>query len=687
MDTEKLKKVMKWLGSKASVLALILLALAAGYLFHAVVRGGPGSVETGTSAGAAGEEQAEKKIKYWTCSMHPQIKQPSPGDCPICGMDLIPVTEGEGAGAAEGAGPTLTMSEHAKTLAEIQTSPVERRYAEADIRLVGKVTYDETRVKDISAWVPGRLDRLFVDYTGVPVKKGDHLVSIYSPKLISAQEELLQTLKTEARLKDSSSSVLKQTTSGTVRAAREKLELLGLTPAQVQKIEETGEPIDHLIIYAPAGGIVVEKHKKKGAYVKTGSTIYTIADLSHVWVQLDAYESDMMWLHYGQPVTVRAEAYPGKSFEGRIAFIDPVLNERTRTVKIRIDVDNPEGKLKPGMFVRATVRPKLAAAGRVMEPGLVGKWICRMHPGEISDEPGECSVCEMPLVSTESLGYVSVEKKAKPPLVIPASAPLITGERAVVYVADPDADQPTYEGREIVLGPRAGDHYLVESGLREGEQVVTRGNFKIDSALQIQAKASMMSPDDEKAEEKGGPEQAAAQPEEPAPVEVPAEFVARLKSVLGRYLEMHEALSSDDASAASAAASRFLDALADVNMDLLETPEAHKAWMPLASALQKAARNAQQAGKDITAQREAFSALSGDMLELIKRFGPLAEDPLYVLRCPMAFGGRGARWLQNRKQTRNPFYGSAMLKCGDVVETLASQHEHTESPEDDAENE
>lgn len=662
----KLKTTLRWLAGKVGVLVMVVLALVAGYLLHAVMWGGAGPADQ-TTAGATEQQEPQKQIKYWTCSMHPQIKQPDPGACPICGMDLIPVMEGEGAGGGA-SGATLTMSRHARTLAEIETSPVERRYAEADIRLVGKVTYDETRLKDITAWVPGRLDRLFVDYTGVAVNKGDHLVSMYSPKLIAAQEELLQALETERRLSGSDSSLLRDTTSGTVTASREKLELLGLTPEQVQQIEKTGEPIDHLTIYAPAGGIVVEKHKKEGAYVQTGSTIYTIADLSRVWVQLDAYESDMMWLRYGQPVTVQAEAYPGQSFKGRISFIDPVLNERTRTVKLRIDVDNPDGKLKPGMFVRAIVHPKLAASGKVMVSELAGKWIGPMHPGEISDEPGDCSICGMPLVRTESLGYVSVDEAQEPPLVIPASAPLITGKRAVVYVAVPEADKPTYEGREIVLGPRAGDHYVVESGLKEGERVVTRGNFKIDSSLQIQAKASMMSPPEEK--EAGGGKSAAA---EKPPVEVPAAFLRQLRPLLEEYLSIHQALSDDDGQGAAAAASAFLDDLEAVNMKLLEDPASHEAWMPLASALREEAQRV-KGTEEITARREAFSALSGDMIELARRFGPLTGEPLYVQRCPMAFGGRGARWLQKQKETQNPYYGAAMPTCGEVVETLEEAH-------------
>ncbi|HBO43290.1 MAG TPA: efflux transporter periplasmic adaptor subunit [Planctomycetaceae bacterium] len=420
--------------------------------------------------------------------MHPQIKLPKPGKCPICFMDLIPLESDEG----EELGPRqLRLSETAAQLAEVETTPVTRRYAEHIVRMVGKVDYDETKVVDITAWMPGRLDRLYVDYTGTTVRKGDHLVLMYSPELIVAQRELIQAVKSAERI-----GGLDQELSGSMaRSAERKLALLGLLPDQIDAIRRSERPNDHLTIYAPSGGVVIDKAAKQGMYVQTGTKIYTIADLSVVWVFLEAYESDLPWIRYGQDVAFTTEAYPGTDFHGRVAFIEPVLDERTRTVKVRVNVPNPEGKLKPGMFVRATVGSRLAADGRVFDTSLVGKWISPMHPEIVKDGPGKCHVCGMDLVPAEQLGYGVADKAPEMPLVIPATAPLITGKRAVVYVQLPDRDQPTFEGREIVLGPRAGDSYIVQEGLREGERVVTHGNFKIDSALQIRAKPSMMAPE------------------------------------------------------------------------------------------------------------------------------------------------------------------------------------------------
>jgi len=319
------------------------------------------------------------------------------------------------------------------------------------------------------------------------------MVSLYSPQLLSAQAELLQAAK-GVKERGDATELVRRSSEGTLEAAREKLRLLGLLKEQIEEIEKTGKTADHLTIYAPIGGVVVAKYAKAGDYVEMGTPIYTIADLSEVWVKLDAYEADMMWIRYGQEVEFAAEAYPGEVFKGTISFIDPVLNPMTRTVKLRVNVANPDGRLKPEMFVRATVRTKVAASGMVMDPNMAGKWVCPMHPSVVSDGEGNCDICGMALVTTESLGYVKAEA-AQAPLVIPTSAALQTGKRAVVYVRVEGTEKPTFEGRDVVLGPRAGAYYIVNEGLTEGEKVVTRGNFMIDSALQIQAKPSMMSPE------------------------------------------------------------------------------------------------------------------------------------------------------------------------------------------------
>jgi Cu(I)/Ag(I) efflux system membrane fusion protein len=512
-----------------------------------------------------------------------------------------------------------------------------------------------------------------VDYTGVPVKKGDHLVYMYSPKLLIAQVELLRSIKTLNDIKAVASEGVRLSTEALVEAGREKLRLWGLTPEQILGIEEQGKPSDHMTIYAPIGGIVVHKNATEGMYVDTGTRIYTIADLSHVWVKLDAYESDLAWLRYGQTVEFETEAYTGETFTGTVAFIDPVLDGKTRTVKVRVNVDNSDGRLKPQMFVRAVVRARLAENGLIMNAELAGKWICPMHPEVLDDELSDCTICGMPLVRAETLGFVSPnDLDARPPLVVPASAVLMTGKRAVVYVALPD--QPgTYEGRVIVPGARAGDYYLVREGLTEGESVVVHGNFKIDSAIQIRARPSMMSP------EGGGPApghqhhgaggQAPARADLQAEhFDVPGEFRARLEPLFDTYFRVQTALSLDSDEDAQGAAKDFCKALEAVDMSLLQGP-AHQAWMKESEDITKTARRI-VAAVDIEKARSAFAMLSESMIGVAKRFGAGSED-VYRFHCPMAFNDRGADWLQNDQKTANPYFGSAMFRCGVLKETFA----------------
>ena len=438
---------------------------------------------------------SKKKVKFWTCSMHLQIKMPEKGKCPICGMDLIPMMEDNDSGD-NGDKVSIVLNARARQLAEVETTPVVYKEATHEIRLVGKVDYDETRLSYISAWIAGRIDRLYVDFTGIKVRKGDHLIKLYSPELLAAQEEYLQAIKNLKETKSSELGVMRSTSESTLKSSREKLRLYGINEAQIQDLVKRGKPQEHMIINSPVSGTVIHKNGFEGMYVKTGDRVYTIADLTQVWLFLEAYESDIQWLHYGQKVMIEAESFPGQIFKGKIAFIEPFVNEKTRTIKLRVNIDNKDEKLKPGMFVRTKIKSIVGQGGKIYEEDLAGKWICRMHPDIIKDHQGKCDICGMKLIKTQEFGFADSPTLQKKVLVIPKTAPLITGKRAIVYVENINDETGVhrYEGREIVLGARAGEDYIVESGLKEGEMVVTKGNFKIDSALQIQAKPSMMNP-------------------------------------------------------------------------------------------------------------------------------------------------------------------------------------------------
>lgn len=646
----------------AVVVVLVLLAFLAGRL--------PGDRGAGSHSDHEHESTSEGTARVWTCSMHPQIKLPEPGQCPICFMDLIPLDTEKG--GEEGDLPRLTISKNAKILAGITTAPVVRRGASTDIRLSGKIQADETRVEVISSRIDGRLDRLYIDYAGVPVKPGDHLARVYSPELISLQKEVLEAERAVRTLGPDASSMIRRSVERTFAAAKEKLRLLGFSSAEVTNTLERGTTTDHMTIRASQQGVVLEKLVEEGAYVSTGTPLFHIADLRKVWVVLDAYESDLVWLRLGQRVEFSVEAWPGEVFAGTISFIDPVVNPRTRTVKVRVIAGNDGLRLKPDMFVRALVHVEVAKSGGVKSSSLKGKWISPMHPQIVKDHPGTCDICGMPLVPAEELGYVTSGLENVDPLLIPATAPLITGKRAVVYVEVENSERPAYEGKDVRLGPRVGDHYIVRSGLAEGEKVVVNGAFKIDGELQIRARPSMMSP------EGGGGHAGGSTPDEveltmdflktPDISNKPpsAAFLEKLSTVYDVYFEVADALAGDELDEATEALGRLATVVGN-----LERPggEQYGAWASAAQAMQSTL--AQVAHIDgMPDARSMFEEVSKRIITLQKHYGHAGDGARYLAFCPMAFGDKGAYWLQEEEEIRNPYFGASMLKCGEIREEL-----------------
>lgn len=646
---------------KLKQITLLILVAAAMFWIGRQFPSGPDQVTPGgTAAGEAGRSATPD----WTCSMHPAVRLFEGDKCPICFMDLIEVEQDD---LDDDSPPrTLRLSRAAAALAEVETAIVSRRPVAVEVSMVGKVDFDETRVTSITAWVAGRLERLFVDYTGVPVSEGDHMVVLYSPELLSAQEDLLSAARVLAEQEDN------RFAQRDVNSSRERLSRFGLTATQVSEIEARGEASDSLTIHAPRSGIVVQKNGLEGMYVQEGTRIYTIADLRHLWIKFDAYESDLVWLRLGQEVEFSTDAYPGDRFSGRVAFIDRVLDDRTRSVKVRVNVSNEDGRLKPGMFAKAVVRAELAEGGLVRNSFLRGKWMCPMHPDVVEEAAGGCSLCQMPLVTAEALGYVGEREDPGLPLVIPATAPLITGKRAVVYVqVDPgqagsEAPGPTFEGRLVELGARAGDYYEVRQGLREGERVVVRGNFKIDSALQIKARPSMMSlTGDEPIDASGESTDSSASTL--VAVRVSEEFRAQLAGVVEGYLLMSENLAGDDAVGARLSASWIDRALAEVDASLL-SGTARDAWEQDRQNLTAGVQVALEGGERIEALRKGLRILSEALPPVLIRYRPTLRGELHRFFCPMAFNDQGGTWFQLEPQIANPYFGAVMLRCGEEVQ-------------------
>lgn len=574
----------------------------------------------------------------YTCSMHPQIKQPNPGNCPICGMALIPMDHSDDGDLHEWA---ITFSENAKRLAEIHTTPVRRALTGKEIRLTGRLELDETRIRTLASRFPGRVDRLFVDYVGVPVNEGDHLAEVFSPFLLNAQAELLNALRYDSQ-------------GLSLRGAREKLRLLGLSDTGIREIEERGTASDRLQIDAPVSGVVIEKKINEGDYIETGTLLFRVAEMDRLWLILEAYEVDLAWLRFGQKVHFTVKSNPGQQFEGTIAFIQPMVDPGMRTVKVRVNVDNPQRLLKPGMYAQGIVHAKLSAEGKVIAPELAGKWISPMHPEIVKDHPGSCDICGMALVPAEQLGYTSVPESGEDhretlPLVIPASSILRTGKRAIVYVEVPDRDRPTYEGREIVLGTRAGDFYLVESGLSEGERVVSQGAFKIDSSLQIQGKQSMMA---FPGENHGHSHTTPDSPAVAGPVEPYSGFHKVFDPLLQTYFKLQHSLAMDQLEEARQHAREMESLLAPIPLE--------DRGIGLA-ALQRILQ-----AQNLEAARRPFEPLSDWITEWLQSYGTSLESRIWRMSCPMVFGNYTGYWLQNHDQLLNPYHGSGMLHCGNT---------------------
>ena len=361
------------------------------------------------------------------------------------------------------------------------------------IRAIGELTYDEGTRKTISAYVDGRLDRLYADYTGVVVKKGDHLALLYSPSLYSSQVELL--LAKQSR-EDSRSSTLQRvvlSNQDMYESAKQRILELGMTPSQIEQLEQDGKANSRLHLCAPISGTVIQKMAVEGQYVKEGDAIYQLADLSSVWLMLKLFPEDAAMVRYGQKVEAEVQSLPGQKFRGRVAFIDPNVDPKTRTVGIRVGIDNHDGLLRIGDYAKATMDVPLTNSQHslVYDPELANKWISPRHPHITSTSAGTCPICEVDLVPAAQFGFTDQQNLNGEALVVPRDTVLMAGNHSVLYV---ETIPGRFEIRRVVLGPHCGDQIVILSGVRKGEMVASRGNFLIDSQMQLVGNPSLIDP-------------------------------------------------------------------------------------------------------------------------------------------------------------------------------------------------
>ncbi|MBU1431723.1 efflux RND transporter periplasmic adaptor subunit [Myxococcota bacterium] len=549
----------------------------------------------------------ETVAEVWTCSMDPQVRAPAPGRCPICGMDLIPASSLKGGALAP---DTLRLDEAAARLAQIRTSLVEPIPLEdAPAPLLGRVEVDEGRLRVVTAWIGGRVEALRVATTGARVKRGQALAQLYSPEIYTAHQDLLAALGQRRALRGAAGVVAE----AQLEAARQRLRLLGLPSGDLKRMEADDAPWTRVSIRSAEAGTVLTRRISQGDYVKPGQVLYEIADLSRVWINLDAYEVDLAHARLGQRASLTVEALPERAFEGEITFIDPVLDPKTRVARLRVAVDNHDGALKPGMYASA----------------------------RLSND----------------------HEAGPPPLTIPATAPLFAGRRVIVYVerAREDAAR-VYQARLVKLGARRlsaeGDRYPVLAGLTRGERVVTHGAFTLDADLQLRGGLSLMSQADD-----GAPSAL----DEVLSLERAA--LARLTPVVDGYLDVQEMLANSDLKAALARAAAWHEALDGVSLGVT-APAAQIAWDQLRAQL-LADINALNGAADLAHARLAFGRLTREMDALFLKFGNPVQVPVRLAYCPMAFDSAGGAWYQRAAEIDNVYYGDQMRRCGEIRAEIA----------------
>ena len=432
------------------------------------------------SAAKTSAEPQEGETERYICPMMCTPPQSEPGKCPVCAMDLVKASAGSG-----GNGRSVSIDAAARRILGIRTAPVTEEDVYREVRTIGRIEYDEERVATIAAYVDGRLEELFAEYVGIEVGKGDPLAVLYSPSLYSAQVEYLSSLNTPAL------NALAVDGEDLSIVARDNLAELGMTAGQIDSLERTGKAEKRLRIASPIGGTVIAKHKVEGDYVKTGEPVYRVADLSMVWLMLDLYPSDAAAVRFGQQVEAEIASLPGEVYTGRVAFIDPLVDERTRTVAVRVEMSNFDGRLKPGDYATATIRVPAVPRELVYDPALANMWISPMHPQIIRQDSGKCPICGMDLVPTSELGYSDEPLPNQAVTVVPRSAVLMAGDNSVVYV---ETEPGIFELRQVTLGAMTKNKAVIESGLEVGDSVATDGNFLIDSQMQLAGNPSLMDP-------------------------------------------------------------------------------------------------------------------------------------------------------------------------------------------------
>ena len=473
---------------KLLIQPLLLLAAGAALIFGLGVAQKTGWISAGGGVGNSLATAGDTRT--YICPMLCTPPQIGPGRCPVCQMELVLAASGGGNSDSI----SVNIDPAARRVANIQTVAAKLIPIVRTIRAIGELNFDEGSLKTLSAYVDGRLDRLYADFTGVFVEQGDHLALVYSPRLYSGQVELLLARKASDASRTSSLQRVVLSNRDMYQSTKQRLIELGMTAKQIEQLELTGKANSRMHLLAPISGTVIKKYATEGQYVKEGQAIYELADLSTVWLMLELFPEDAALIRYGQKVEATVQSLPGQKFTGRVAFVDPMVDLIKRTVGVRVVIPNDNGSLRIGDYAKATIQVPLAgkkSRGEIYDPELANKWISPRHPHVVEASPGKCRLCGIELVPASQFGFTNEPGDLEEALVVPRNAVLMAGNDSVLYV---ETEPGRFEIRKVVLGPRSGDLIVVLEGLEEGEQVAVSGNFLIDSQMQLAGNPSLIDP-------------------------------------------------------------------------------------------------------------------------------------------------------------------------------------------------
>ncbi|MGV3771936.1 MAG: efflux RND transporter periplasmic adaptor subunit [Verrucomicrobiales bacterium] len=568
------------------ILVLAAIAVASGWLI----------IEQQDKGNRAGE----RKVAFYQSPMHPWIKSEGPGNCTICGMKLTPIFEGEKGFDMD---PNfIPLSSNQISVIHVQTDQAALRPIERTLRVSGRIEADETQYRVLSAYVDGRVEKLHVNYVGAEVQAGEPLAELFSPGLLTAEREYISLVQRSG----TNETRFNQDHRALLGAARERLRRLGLSPAQIEALPNKQETNDTTQIVAPISGTVVKRSVFEGQYVKEGDRLFELANLERMWFKFDVYEQDLPWVYAGANVQVTTPALPGQIFAGKISFIDPTLNELTRSAKARVELDNPRA-------------------------GEAGSSRRLLMNGMFAD--AQISVPTEPLLS------------------IPRTAVLQASSQPIVFV---EGEGNNYERRKIKIGRKGDAHYEVLAGLEPGEKVVTSGNLLLDSQSQLNPAVDHS-------------HQHEPENNEAAPLIRPDEKQKQSATRLFSWAhDLSQSLASDNLPAFQeklTAGSEIIPAVQNA------FPQSSGAATNLHGPLQIIARGITPNFSNIDEARQNFGPWSRAVVDFAREWKKVQPDePVKLYRCPMyPKPGKSAFWVQLQGPLRNPYYGAEMLDCGTEI--------------------